>query len=110
MAAASFAAPASAPHAAACVAALKAQEAAYADSVKAGEPMPADFLKVVQSGIAIIGSQYLAGLREAEARELLKSAEADFQALAPAEAAERQGRACAKASRSSIMHRRSSAA
>ena len=60
-----LAAPASAPHAAACVAALKAQEAGFAESVKAGEPMPADFLRVVRSGIAIIGSQYLAGLREA---------------------------------------------
>jgi hypothetical protein len=89
---AAFAAPASAPHAAACVAALKAQEAGFAESVKAGEPMPADFLRVVRSGIAIIGTQYLAGLREAEARELLKAAEADFQALPPAQASERQGR------------------
>jgi hypothetical protein len=87
-----LAAPASAPHAAACVAALKAQEAGFAESVKAGEPVPAEFLRVVRSGIAIIGSQYLAGLREAEARELLRAAEGDFQALPPAQASERQDR------------------
>ena len=87
-----LAAPASAPHAAACVAALKAQEAGFAESVKAGGPVPADFLRVVRSGIAIIGSQYLAGLREAEARELLRAAEGDFQALPPAQASERQDR------------------
>ena len=36
-------------------------------------------LKVVRSGIAIIGTQYLAGVQEAEARELLKAAERDFR-------------------------------
>lgn len=87
---AAFAAPASAPHAAACVAALKAQETSLAESVKAGAPVEPELLKVVQSGIAIIGTQYFAGLREAEAREMLKAAEEDFQALLPAEAAARQ--------------------
>lgn len=86
------AAPASASHAAGCVAALKAQEAELAESVKAGEPRAPVLLKVVRSGIAIIGTQYLAGLREGEARELLKAAERDFQALPPAAAEERQAR------------------
>ena len=85
-----LAGPAGASHAAACVAALKAQEADLAVSVKAGEPHEPALLKVVRSGIAIIGTQYLAGLREGEARELLKAAEHDFQALAPQEAQARQ--------------------
>ena len=84
------AAPDTAPHAAACVAALEAQETTLAETVKAGEPVGTELLKVVRSGIAIIGTQYLAGLREAEARQLLKAAQQDFQALPPAAAAERQ--------------------
>ena len=84
------AAPASASHAAACVAALKAHETELAESVKAGEPREPVLLKVVRSGIAIIGTQYLAGLREGEARELLKAAEHDFHALSPDEAQIRQ--------------------
>ena len=84
------AAPAAAPHAAACIAALKAQEGELAQSVKAGEPREPVLLKVVRSGIAIIGTQYLAGVPEAEARELLKAAERDFQALPPVAAQERQ--------------------
>ena len=83
-------APESAPHAAACVAALKAQEAVLAESVKAGRPVEPDLLRVVRSGIAIIGAQYLAGLREAEAREMLKAAEQEFQTLPPHEADSRQ--------------------
>src|SRR6185369_15588684 len=55
---AAVAAPASAPHAAACVAALKAQEASLADSMKAGNAVEPELLKVVRSGIAIIGTQY----------------------------------------------------
>ena len=82
--------PATASHAAACVAALKAQEAELAESVKAGEPREPVLLKVVRSGIAIIGTQYLAGLREGEARELLKVAEHDFHALSADEAQLRQ--------------------
>ena len=84
------AAPASASHAAACVAALKAHEAELAEAVKAGEPREPVLLKVVRSGITIIGTQYLAGLHEVEARELLKEAERDFEALPPAAARERQ--------------------
>ena len=84
------AAPAAAPHAAACIAALKAQEGELAQSVKAGEPREPVLLKVVRSGLAIIGTQYLAGVHEAEARELLNAAERDFQALPPAAAEERQ--------------------
>jgi hypothetical protein len=80
-----------APHAAACVAALKAQETELAETLKAGEPVEPRLLDVVRSGIAIIGSQYLAGLREAEARELLHGAEVDFRALPPALARQRQG-------------------
>ena len=81
--AALLAAPASAPHAAACVAALKAEESAMAETMKAGAPVEDELLKVVRSGIAIIGTQYLAGLREAEAHALLAAAERDFQSLAP---------------------------
>ncbi|HSC64937.1 MAG TPA: hypothetical protein VLD35_14950 [Caldimonas sp.] len=84
------ASPDGAPHAAACVAALKAQEASLAESVKAGQSREPVLLTVVRSGIAIIGTQYLAGLREGEARELLKAAEQDFQALPPDEARARQ--------------------
>ena len=90
LSASALAAPATAPHAAACVAALKAQEAELAESVKGGEPHEPVLLKVVRSGIAIIGTQYLAGLREGEARELLKAAEHDFHALSPDEAQLRQ--------------------
>jgi hypothetical protein len=101
--ASAWAAPASASHAAACVAALKAHEAELAESVKAGEPREPILLKVVRSGIAIIGTQYLAGLHEAEARELLKSAELDFQALAPAAAQERQA-ACLEEGEALFAH------
>ena len=88
--ASALAAPASAPHAAACVAALKAEEAQLAETMKAGAPVEPQLLNVVRSGIAIIGMQYLAGLREGEARELLKAAEHDFHALSPDEAQVRQ--------------------
>ena len=81
LAGASLAAPEAAPHAAACVAALKANETRLAESLKAGALVEAELLKVVRSGIAIIGTQYLAGLRESEARRLLEAAEKDFQAL-----------------------------
>ena len=86
-----FAAPASSPHAAACVAALKAQETTLAEAMKAGDAVGAELLKVVQSGIAIIGTEYFAGLREAEARDMLKAAEDDFKTLPPTAAADRQG-------------------
>ena len=77
-----IAAPASAPHAAACVAALKAQEASLAETLKAGADVEPELLKVVRSGIAIIGKQYLAGLREAEARRLLEAAERELSGAA----------------------------
>lgn len=85
-----FAAPESAPHAAACVAALAAEETVLAQTVKAGEPVGTQLLKVVRSGITIIGRQYLAGLREAEARQLLKAAQQEFETLPPAAAGTRQ--------------------
>jgi hypothetical protein len=78
--------PATAPHAAACVAALKTRETELAEKVKTGAAVEPELLTVVRSGIAIIGTQYLAGLREAEARKLLEDAEKDFDAL-PADAA-----------------------
>ena len=53
------------------------------ESLKAGASVEDELLKVVRSGIAIIGTQYLAGLREAEARALLAAAERDFEALPP---------------------------
>jgi hypothetical protein len=84
------AAPATAPHAAACVAALKAREAILTESVKSGAAAQPELLEVVRSGIAIIGSQYLAGLREAEARQLLQAAEQEFQGLPPSQAEARQ--------------------
>jgi len=87
---ASLGAPAAAPQAAACVAALKAREARLAETLKAGAPVGSELLKVVRSGIAIIGTQYLAGLREGEARLLLKNAEREFEALPPATAGARQ--------------------
>jgi hypothetical protein len=90
LSASALAAPVTASHAATCVAALKAQEAELAEAVKAGEPREPVLLKVVRSGIAIIGTQYLAGVHEAEARKLLKAAERDFEALPPVVAEERQ--------------------
>ena len=101
--ASALAAPASAAHAAACVAALKAHEAELAESVKAGEPREPVLLKVVRSGIAIIGTQYLAGVQEGEARELLKVAENDFQALPPTVAQARQV-ACLKEGEALFAH------
>ena len=98
-----LAAPATASHAAACVAALKAQEAELAESVKAGEPREPVLLKVVRSGIAIIGTQYLAGVHEAEARELLKAAERDFHAL-PLAAAQARQAACLKEGEALFAH------
>ena len=81
---AAWGAPASAGHAAACVAALKGREATLTETLKAGgagvEP---ELLRVVQSGYAFVGRQYLAGLGEAEARQLLASAEQAFKALSP---------------------------
>jgi hypothetical protein len=88
--ASAFAAPETAPHAAACVAALEAQETTLAQTLKGGEPVEPALLRVVRSGITIIGTQYLAGLRETEARQLLKIAQQEFQALPPALAGERQ--------------------
>jgi hypothetical protein len=89
LSAAASAGPA-APDAAACVAALKAQEASLAETLKSGEPVEAELSRVVRSGVAIIGSQYLAGMRESEARERLAAAEHDFHALPPAAAEARQ--------------------
>lgn len=88
-----LAAPVAAPHAAACVAALKANETSLAATLKGGEPVEPELLTVVRSGIAIIGTQYLAGLRESEARKLLEAAEKDFQAL-PRSAAELRQAQC----------------
>ncbi len=102
--AAACAAPDTAPHAASCVAALEAQETSLAQSVKAGESVAGDtLLKVVRSGIAIIGTQYMAGLREAEARQLLKAAQQEFEALPPAAASERQV-ACLREGESLFEH------
>jgi hypothetical protein len=85
-----LAGPATAPHAAACVAALKAEESHLGETLNAGAPVEPELLQVVRSGIAIIGTQYLAGLREAEARQLLQAAEKDFQELSPPDAEARQ--------------------
>jgi hypothetical protein len=95
--------PADAPHAAACVAALKAHEADLVETMKPGDPVEPVLLKVVRSGIAIIGTQYLAGLREGEARELLKAAEQDFAALPRSVARERQA-ACLQEGESLFAH------
>ena len=85
--------PASAVHAASCVAALKARETGLAVSINAGEPVENEMLMVVRSGIAIIGTQYLSGLRESEARQLLDAAEKDFDAL-PRRLAEARQASC----------------
>ena len=90
LAGAALAAPAAAPHAAACVAALKANESGLAATLKAGAPVEFELMTVVRSGIAIIGTQYLAGLREAEARRLLEVAERDFESLPRSTAEARQ--------------------
>jgi hypothetical protein len=100
---AALAAPETAPHAAACVAALEAQETTLAETLKGGEPVEPVLLKVVRSGIAIIGTQYLAGLREAEARQLLKAAQQEFQTLPPATASERQAQ-CLKEGETIFEH------
>ena len=81
LAGAALAAPAGGATSAACVAALKANESGLAATLKAGAPVESELLTVVRSGIAIIGTQYLARLREAEARRLLDAAEKDFEAL-----------------------------
>lgn len=89
-AAGAHAAPATAPHAAACVAALKANETELAETFRSGQQVAARLRRVVESGIAIIGAQYLAGLAESEARRLLQSAEQEFSALPPTVAQARQ--------------------
>jgi hypothetical protein len=101
--AAALAAPRSAPHAAACVAALKAQETSLSETLKAGSPVQPELLKVVRGGIAIIGTQYLSGLREAEARQLLEAAEQDFQAM-PADAARARQAQCLQEGESLYAH------
>ncbi|MDQ2928428.1 MAG: hypothetical protein ABI330_02710 [Caldimonas sp.] len=85
--------PEAASHAAACVAALKARESAMTLALKPGAPVEPELLQVVRGGIAIIGDQYLSGLRESEARRLLDAAERDFQTL-PAAAAETRQAQC----------------
>lgn len=80
---AAWGAPASAGHAAACVAALKGREATLTETLKAGAAVEPELLKVVRSGFTFVGRQYLAGLRESEARRLLEAAEQDFNALSP---------------------------
>jgi len=90
LAAPALAAPEGAPHAAACVAALKANEAGLAATLKAGGAVEPELFKVVRSGIAIIGTQYLAGLGEAEGKRMLKAAEKEFEALPRSAADARQ--------------------
>jgi hypothetical protein len=91
LAAPALAAPnAETPHAAACVAALKANEVGLAATLKAGAPVEPQLYKVVQSGIAIIGKQYLAGLAKDEGKRLLEAAEKEFQALPRSAADARQ--------------------
>ena len=85
-----LAAPETAPHAAACVAALKANEAGLAASLKAGGSVEPELYKVVRSGIAFIGTQFVAGLGKDEGKRLLEVAEKDFQALPRSAAAARQ--------------------
>lgn len=86
-----FAGPgADAPHAAACVAALKANEAGLAATLKAGSAVEPELYKVVRSGVAIIGRQYLAGLRKEDGKRLLETAEQEFQTLPRSAAVARQ--------------------
>ena len=74
------------------MAALKGQESSLAATLKSGAAVETELFRVVRSGVAIIGRQYLAGLREAEARQLLDSAERDFRALSPDSRRLRQAR------------------
>lgn len=90
-----LASPAAAPHAAACVAALKANESGLAATLKAGAPVESLLLKVVRSGIAIIATQYLAGLSASEGKRLLEAAEQEFPTL-PRSAAEARQAQCLK--------------
>ena len=89
-AAPALAAPATAPHAAACVAALKGKEAGLAAALKAGGSVEPELYRVVRSGIAIIGAQFLAGLARDEGKRLLEAAEKEFQALPRSAADARQ--------------------
>ena len=75
--------PGSARHAADCVAALKGREAVLAVTLRNGAPVEPELFRVVRSGFAFVGRQYVAGLREREARQLLESAEREFQAMPP---------------------------
>ena len=94
-----------------CVAALKAEEAALADTMKSGGDVESELLKVVRSGIAIIGTQYFAGLRESEARELLKAAEQELEHAAARRGSGTRGRTPARGPRAlRARARRSSAA
>ena len=90
LAAPALAAPETAPHAAACVAALKANEAGLAASLKAGGSVEPELYKVVRSGIAFIGTQLVAGMGKDEGKRLLEAAEKDFQALPRSAAVARQ--------------------
>ena len=97
-----FALPGGAPHAAACVAALKSHEHSLV-AAGGGAADDGELLDVVRSGIAIIGTQYLAGLSEVEARQLLGAAEKDFEALAPT-AAESLSAACLQEGRAAYRN------
>ncbi|MDQ2733901.1 MAG: hypothetical protein M3Y55_02670 [Pseudomonadota bacterium] len=98
--------PEAASYAAACVAALKARESRMTQALKPGAPVEPELLQVVRGGIAIIGNQYLSGLRESEARHLLDAAERDFQALPTAAAETRQAQCLQEGDR---LYKRASA-
>lgn len=62
-------------HRAACVAALTTQAEPLAARLKSGDrSVEAELLKLTESGFAIIGVAYQAGLRKPEADQLLESA------------------------------------
>lgn len=80
-----------AEHSAACVAALEREAEAMAEQFRRGKvEIEPELLRRVQQGFAFIGSAYKQGLRDEEAKMMLKAAEKAQESLPPVELAERQ--------------------
>jgi hypothetical protein len=77
--------------AATCVAALKSRAEPLAERVRKGDAAAeAQLLPVVTDSFAFIGTSYKQGVESAEAKELLKAAEAKQATMPPAELAKVQ--------------------
>ena len=73
-------------HAATCVAALKARAEPLAERVRKGDAAAeAQLLPVVTDSFTFIGTSYKQGVESAEAKELLKAAEAKQASIPPDE-------------------------